>query len=267
VQLSIAYSPCPNDTFMLHALATGLVSRSGWQVTTNLHDVEQLNQLARDQVYDVTKLSFHGWLQVRSSYRLLHTGAALGFGCGPQLVAREPHTRDQVADLRVVLPGELTTAHLLFRLWQPAAAHRMFAQYDQIFGMVERGEADCGVVIHEGRFTYQQRGLCCLADLGEWWQGATGLPIPLGCFAARRTLPEQEVAEFEECMAESIGHARANPTAPLPYMRQHAQELDDSVLAQHVETFVNDFSLALGEQGLAAVEKLEEMARAAGVIA
>jgi 1,4-dihydroxy-6-naphthoate synthase len=252
---------------MLHALATGLVSCPGWQLTTSLHDVEQLNQLARDQVYDVTKLSFHGWLQVRSSYRLLHTGAALGFGCGPLLVAREQLSRERVADLRVALPGELTTAHLLFRLWQPAAGQRVFAPYDQIFDMVERGEADCGVVIHEGRFTYQQRGLCCLTDLGEWWEGETGLPIPLGCFAARRSLPDHLVTEVEKCMVESIRHARSNPTAPLGYMRQHAQELDDSVLDQHVETFVNDFSLALGEHGLAAVEKLEEMARAAGVIA
>jgi 1,4-dihydroxy-6-naphthoate synthase len=266
VQLSIAYSPCPNDTYMLHALATGLVSRPGWQVRTSLHDVEQLNQLAQSQTYDITKLSFHGWLRVRSSYRLLHTGAALGFGCGPLLVAREQHSRERVADLRVVLPGELTTAHLLFQLWQPAAEHRLFAPYDQIFDMVEQGEADCGVVIHEGRFTYQQRGLCCLADLGEWWEDTTGLPIPLGCFAARRSLTDHLVAEVEACMTESIAHARANPTAPLTYMRHHAQELDDGVLAQHVETFVNDFSLCLGEQGLAAVDRLEEMAKATGVI-
>jgi 1,4-dihydroxy-6-naphthoate synthase len=251
---------------MLHALSTGLVSRPGWQLNTSLYDVEQLNQLARDQVYDISKLSFHGWLQVRSSYRLLHTGAALGYGCGPLLVAKQQYTRDQVADLRVALPGQLTTAHLLFRLWQPAAKQRVFTPYDQVLGMIERGKVDCGVVIHEGRFTYQQRRLCCLADLGEWWQQAAGLPIPLGCFAARRSLPDQLVAEVEACMAESIAHARSNPTAPLAYMRRHAQELDDTVITQHVETFVNDFSLNLGEQGLAAVDKLEEMARVAGVI-
>ena len=265
MKLSVAYSPCPNDTFMFHALATGQLRVTGREVETHLHDVETLNERAFASTFDITKLSFHAWLLNRERYRLLRSGAALGFGCGPLVVAKRKLSRDDVAGCRVVLPGQYTTAHLLFRLWQPAAGDRQFVQYDQIMDAVLQGDADCGVIIHESRFTYHEHGLACVMDLGAWWEEETGLPIPLGCVAAHHRLPERVAAEFEGLLADSIRIAQADPQAAAPYMKQHAQELDEAVLVSHVDMFVNEFSLDLGEQGMAAVEALERIA--AGVTA
>ncbi len=266
MQLTIAYSPCPNDTFMFHGLASGGVEIPGCQVAVELHDVETLNQLALQQRFDVSKLSFYGWLLGRRHYRLLRCGAALGFGCGPLLVARRPIAVEELPGCCIALPGELTTAHLLFRLWQPQATNRIFVPYHEIFARVAGGEADCGVVIHESRFTFQEHGLHCLADLGQWWEQETGLPIPLGCIAAHHRLGESVIAEVERAIAESIARAQADPAATRSYMQEHAQEMQDAVLDQHVQTFVNRYSVDLGEDGAAAVRRLEEMAVAAGVI-
>ncbi len=267
MKLSLAYSPCPNDTFMFHALATGQLRVADCEIETHLHDVETLNARAFEYAFDLTKLSFHAWLLNRERYRLLRSGAAIGFGCGPLVVAKRKLAPHDLPGCRVLLPGQYTTAHLLFRLWQPEAADKHFAPYDQIMDAVLRGAADAGVIIHESRFTYQEHGLECVTDLGAWWETQTGLPIPLGCVAAHRRLPQRVIVEFDSLLAESIRMAHADPQAAAPYMRQHAQELDAAVLANHVKMFVNEFSLDLGDQGQAAVEALERLARAAGVVA
>ena len=184
----------------------------------------------------------------------------------PLVVANRAMTRADVARCRVAVPGELTTAHLLLRLWQPAATDRIFLPYDRIQAAVLTGEADCGVIIHEGRFTFADTGLVKVVDLGEWWEADTGLPIPLGCIAARHELDSRVREDFEQLLRTSIAHARGDRGASLSYMTEHAAELDSAVLWRHVDTFVNDFSLNLGAQGQAAVVRLEEMARAAGVI-
>ena len=271
MKLSVAYSPCPNDTFSFFGLAEGRVElpSDGFggtpELDIRLHDVETLNRMAFDRVYDVTKLSFHAWLQVKADYRLLRVGAALGRGCGPLVVVRAASDPSRPSLGRVAIPGEHTTAHLLLRLWAPQARDRVFAPYDRIMGMVASGEVDAGVIIHEGRFVYRQRGLACLVDLGDWWESQTGLPIPLGCLAARETLGAERIAACEEMIGRSLRFALDNPTAPLPYVRQHAQELDDDVIRQHIELYVNDYSLDLGETGRAAVAALETLARRAGI--
>lgn len=268
LKLSMAYSPCPNDTFMFHEVAAGGLCRAaGYDIRVHLHDIETLNRMALGGVYDISKVSFHAWLLARSQYRLLNAGAALGFGCGPLLVARRPLDPAEWAGCRVVVPGELTTAHLLLRLRAPAMQNRVFAPYDRIMDMVRTGEADCGVLIHESRFVYREAGLVCLADLGQWWEERTGLPIPLGAIVARQSLGDQVSAELEALLRQAIGHSRACPEGTAAYVREHAQEQDAAVQQQHIAMFVTDFSLDLGETGRAAIVALERLAREAGVIA
>ena len=276
MKLSVAYSPCPNDTFMFYGLATGKIDiparLSGaaaagerLEIEIRLHDIETLNRMAFDGVYDVTKLSFHAWLHVRDRYRLLRVGATLGRGCGPLVVARSPIAYERIPSCRIVVPGEHTTAHLLLRLWAPNARNRVFAPYDQVMRMVAEGEADAGVIIHEGRFVYRDKGLVRLVDLGDWWESQTGLPIPLGCIAARATLGEERIVGCEEMVERSLRLAMKDPTATYAYVKRHAQEVEDTVIRKHIETYVNDFSLDLGPDGRAAVAALERMAREAGI--
>jgi 1,4-dihydroxy-6-naphthoate synthase len=180
VRISLGFSPCPNDTFIFNGLVNGSVPLDGHCLEVSLHDVETLNQMAFKEQLDVTKLSFFAWLAVKSNYRLLSCGGALGYGCGPLVIAPRALTLEEMRDCRVVLPGEWTTAHLLFRLWAPLAGQRRFVPYDRIFEMLRSGEADCGVIIHESRFTFEAAGFHAVVDLGAWWEERTGLPIPSG---------------------------------------------------------------------------------------
>lgn len=264
--LSMAYSPCPNDTFMFCDVAQGKLAQSGYDITVHLHDVETLNRLALKATYDLTKVSFHTYLLIKEQYQLLDVGAALGFGCGPLVVAKHPIGTGELPQCRIAIPGELTTAHLLLRLWAPAAREKIFVPYDQIMDQVLHGNADCGVIIHESRFVYKDRGLICITDLGEWWEQQTGQPIPLGCIVARKSLGEPLIAEIETLLRQGILRSRETPEHTAGYVGQHARETSADVQAQHIRMFVNDFSLNLGKVGHAAVLKLEEMARQAGII-
>lgn len=264
--ITLGFSPCPNDTFIFHGLVSGRLALPDTEIRTCLHDVETLNEMAFKEELDVTKLSFYAWLKVRDHYRLLSSGGALGYGCGPVVIARKMIDLQDPAGCRVALPGVWTTAHLLFQLWAPRTIERVFTTYDRIFGMLNSGEADCGAIIHESRFTFEQQGFKALIDLGAWWEEQTGLPIPLGCIAAHRRLPQDRMDQLEENIRESINQARANPGQTLPYIRTHAQEMTLDVLQAHIDTFVNDFSLDLGPRGRAAISELENRARLAGII-
>lgn len=266
LRLSVAISPCPNDTFLFHALATGKVAVPGYETEFHYHDVEELNRRAACGEFEITKLSFHAWLKLREEYSLLRSGAAIGFGCGPVVAGRDALTRDDLRTARIVVPGELTTGNLLFRLWAPDAAPTTSIPYDRILGMILEGEADCGVIIHESRFVFEDAGLTSIRDLGEWWEEATGLPIPLGCIAVRSDLPLELNRQLESAIRESLEHARRNREEAMEFARGHACELDADVLSRHVDMFVNDFSLDLGDEGLAAVEQLEIRAKEAGVL-
>jgi 1,4-dihydroxy-6-naphthoate synthase len=256
--LSVAYSTCPNDTFIFFQFA----QQPG--ITTCLQDVETLNQWAFEEKFDVTKLSFHAWLLVQDRYELLNAGAALGRGCGPLVVSKGNDTLSE--NSVVAVPGEYTTAHLLLRLWNPEIKNRIFMPFDQIMDAVESGKADAGVIIHEGRFVYQERGFQCMQDLGEWWELSTGQPIPLGCIAARKSLGAERIAEIEQRLKDSIQSAFDDPAACSDYVKQYAQELSDEVVREHIHTYVNDFTLDLGNEGRAAIEQLQIRAKAAGVI-
>ena len=264
-KLTCAYSTCPNDTFIFCQLAQER------DIEVHLHDVETLNCMAFEERFDITKLSFHAWLLLQDKYELLNVGAALGRGCGPLVIAPNAHSlmpnaHSLMPNALIAIPGEYTTAHLLLRLWNPELKNRIFMPFDQIMEAVASGKADAGVVIHEGRFVFEEQGFQCLADLGDWWEGKTGLPIPLGCIAAKKSLGAERIAEFEARLKKSIQTAFDDPGSTTDYVRAHAQELKDEVTRKHIETYVNGFTLDLGTEGRAAIDKLNELAKAAGVL-
>ena len=266
VELTLGYSPCPNDTFMFNAIAGGMATLDGYRLMPVLHDVETLNGMAMDAVLDISKVSFHAWLKIKGCYRLLSSGAAMGFGCGPILVARRSLKRADIPSCRVVLPGRWTTANLLFQLWAPRHCTVSFTSYDRIFDTLAAGQADCGVIIHESRFTFESAGFKPVVDLGAWWEAKTALPIPLGGIVAKKRLGQRLIHKIDDTVRRSIVQARKYPEETMPYVRRHAQELEKAVLSAHIETFVNDFSTAMAPSGHKAIETLERMAREKGVL-
>jgi 1,4-dihydroxy-6-naphthoate synthase len=251
---------------MFHDLATGDLIMPGRRIEVQLHDVETLNRMALAGTFDVTKVSFHTYLLVRRQYQLLSVGAALGFGCGPVVVSRGGIDAGDIAGAKVAVPGKLTTAHLLLELWEPRITDKVFVRYDEVMDMVAGGEVDAGVIIHEGRFVYEQAGLELLADLGLWWQEQTQLPIPLGGIVARKSLGKETISQFETLLKQAIGNSMADPAATREYVLQHAAEMDSDVLDEHIKAFVNDYSLDLGDEGRAAVAEMRRRAEGAGII-
>ena len=264
--LTLGISPCPNDTFIFDAWVNGRLGHTAPAVTTRLEDIDTLNRLALQSALDVVKVSFFAYGMLRENYQLLQTGGALGRGCGPLLVSRNARlSRQDLADakLRVAVPGDLTTAHLLLRLYQPAACTVRSLPFNQIMPAIAQGEIDAGVIIHEGRFTYHQYGLHMLVDLGAWWEQTTGHPIPLGCIVARSSLGPAMIANLERTIRASLMHAHQNPDDSREYIRAHAQEMDPQVIASHIELYVNSFTEDYGSEGRAAIACLLERAREA----
>ena len=257
--LRFGYSPCPNDTFAFHALAHGLVE-APFRIEPVLLDIEELNLRALAGDLDLTKVSYGALPRLEQRYRLLRSGSALGRGCGPLVVARGPMTLAEAAAGRIAIPGRETTAYLLLSLAAPALGDLVEVRYDRILAAVASGEVDAGLIIHESRFTYRDHGLELVADLGDWWEGETGLPIPLGAIVARRDLGAATIAAAESAIRASVEHAYAHPEASRDYIRAHSQELSDEVCDAHIALYVNEFTIDLGEEGLAAVAGLTQRA-------
>ncbi len=256
--IDIAFSSCPNDTFVFHAMLNNLVDTKGLTFKTAIDDVESLNQQARLDTYQVSKLSFAAWLKLKDKYELLDSGAALGFGCGPLLVASSKDIR--VKDARIAVPGADTTANMLFSLKYPEAENTVIARFDEILPGIKEGKFDAGVIIHEGRFVFKDYGCEQIIDLGEWWEEETSSPIPLGCIAIRKdddTIRHKSI--IESAIRDSVSYAFKKPAASREYVKSLAQEMDDDVIDQHIKLYVNEFTLSLGEKGNMAVKKLEEM--------
>lgn len=264
--VTLGYSPCPNDTFIFHALIKGLLKNDRITFSERLLDVEQLNQLALTTTLDVSKVSFHLYGHIRDNYTLLPAGAALGRGCGPLLVSRTDCSIDSLANLPVALPGRYTTAALLLRLCAPQLSNLVYMPFERIIPAVAAGEVSAGVIIHESRFTFSEYGLQQLVDLGQWWESDSGCPIPLGGIVAKKSLGDTVIAAVSGLIRKSIAHAFANPQAPQEYIRSHAQEMSPEVCAAHIGLYVNDFSLDLGEEGQRAVSILMERGEAAGLL-
>jgi len=264
--LSIGYSTCPNDTLAFYALAHQRMDCRGLDFRIELSDVEQLNQKARQGLLDVSKLSFAALGNLIDTYGLLSSGAALGRGCGPLIVARPGIGLDALVRGPVAVPGLWTTAAMLLGLYAPGPLEFTPMSFEKIMPSLQSGRPDIGVIIHEGRFTYKDHGLDCLLDLGQWWEKTTGMPIPLGCIAARRDLPEKVIRQTESIIRESVRYGLANRKEAMPYITAHAQEMAPSVIDHHIDLYVNDFTIDVGEEGTAAVETLFRMARQKGLL-
>ena len=270
-ELTIGYSPCPNDTFMFYALMHGRIPLRHIRFTEpQLEDVETLNTWALSGRLDVTKLSFHALGHVLDKYTMLQSGAALGCGCGPLLVAKAGQggqSKNDPAAWSIAVPGRYTTAALLLKLFLPDHTKIIIMRFDEIMRAVAAGEVDGGVIIHESRFTFQNHGLVCVQDLGAWWEQDTGLPIPLGCIAARRTMSPQAVAETEQAITASVQWAYRHQEQCASYIKLHAQELDDQVISSHIKLYVNSFSADMSDKGRAAAQELLRRGREAGIFA
>ena len=263
--IDLAFSPCPNDTFLFHAMLHGLVETGDYRFTPHLYDVEELNIKARKETYHVTKLSFFAYLKLKQHYALLDSGSALGYGCGPLLVAGNDQINLEQA--RIAIPGEWTTANLLLQLWHPNLKNVEVVRFDKILPGIEQKRFDAGVIIHEGRFIYQHHGCHKLVDLGAWWETETGSPIPLGCIAIRKDAPTlAHKQNIETMVRKSTQYARENRQVSRAFIKEYAQELDDQVIDGHIDLYVNDFTVSLGAEGRKAVETLEEMAKCKNIL-
>jgi len=265
--LELAYSPCPNDTFIFTPWVEGHVSGAP-PVVERYEDIDTLNQIALRGEADVVKVSFHALGHLRDRYCLLRSGGALGRGCGPLVVAKTSFAPGDLASKTVAIPGKLTTAALLVRLFAPALrdAQITVLPFDRIMPAVCEGSVDAGVIIHESRFTYQRHGLTQIVDLGEWWERETGHAIPLGGILMRRDLGDELIRRTEHALAQSVDFAFGHIDLVWPTVRRHAQEMEDDVMRQHIALYVNEFTRDYGVEGRAAIAYLLETAERLGIV-
>ena len=268
---SLAYSPCPNDTYIFAALTNGLLSDAP-PVQVVLDDVEALNRAARDGRFELTKVSYGAIPYLLDKYRILRAGGALGRGCGPLVIARPgadgsaPALAGFDADAVFAIPGRFTTAYALLRLALGREPRVVEMRFDRIVDAVANGHVAAGLIIHESRFTYQKAGLAQVVDLGDWWESATGNAIPLGAILVRRDVPEAEARAIDEAIRRSLRFAREREGEIIGYVREHAFEMDDDVMRAHIGLYVNEYSDDVGDVGIAAVEDLFSRAAGAGLI-
>ncbi len=268
MRLKLGYSPCPNDTFIFHALATGLLAdteaqagapgEEALELEVTLHDIDALNQAAERGELDVAKVSYHAYGYLAEDWVLLRSGGALGRGVGPLVVAREPDL--DLSRARVAVPGGTTTAKLLLALWKEGLETEV-VRYDRIMPSVAAGDHDAGLIIHESRFTYPRHGLHSLVDLGAWWEEEAARLVPLGAIAVRRSLGPRVHERLDALVRASLEHAYARPQDSATYVAEHAQEMEEDVRRRHIDLYVNEHSLDVGADGEAAV--LELLARGA----
>jgi len=264
--LTLGFSPCPNDTFIFDALVHGKVDTEGLTFDYQFHDVEVLNRMAFESELDFTKLSYHAFAHLTSSYILLDAGSALGRGCGPLFISREKELGSDLSYITVAIPGKLTTANFLFSLAFPNIDKKVEMLFSDIEDAILKGEVKAGVIIHENRFTYEKRGLHKILDLGQYWEGTTNLPIPLGGMVVKRGLPQDTMEKINRIMKRSVEYALNDPKSSLEFVRAHSQELDEQVLKSHIEMYVNDFTVDLGAEGRLAIKTLFEKAQKLNII-
>jgi len=263
-QITLAYSTCPNDTFIFFALANNLI-KSSITFSIYLKDVEALNQDAKASLYDVSKLSFAAIGYMLDKYALLNTGSALGRGCGPLIVSREGFSIEGLKNSKIAVPGLLTTANMLLSLYLNKKPLSFPMTFDKIMPSVQNGKFDYGVIIHEGRFTYKDYNLICLIDLGKWWEDLTNLPIPLGGIAIRRD--KIEYAELiNNAIFDSIEFSNNNKNAANKYIKKYAMEMSDNVISEHIKLYVNNYTLNIGQKGKEAINTFYKYAYDAGLI-
>jgi 1,4-dihydroxy-6-naphthoate synthase len=265
---TLAYSPCPNDTYIFAALTNGLLENAP-DVRVHLADIEELNEAASRGEYELIKVSYGAIPYLADRYRILRAGGALGRGVGPLLVTKpagSPELFSEYADVPTAIPGERTTAFMLLQLALGRRPKTKVMRFDQIIPAIVRGDIGAGLIIHESRFTYRDEGLISVVDLGEWWENLTLLPIPLGAILVRNDVDDATARSIDDAIRRSLQYARANEAAVMPYVREHATEMSDDVMRQHIDLYVNDFSDDVGDVGIEAVHALFARAREAGII-
>ncbi len=252
---TLGFSPCPNDTFIFDALVNGKIDTGGISFEPVLEDVETLNNWALQGKLDITKLSYAVLPLVQKEYRLFNSGSALGRGVGPLLIANQDPADINIHERMIAIPGENTTAHMLFSMAYPEVKNKIFMRYDAIESFVQEGKG-LGVIIHENRFTYKQKGLFKIIDLGDFWEKQTGSPIPLGGIAIRNEYGSGLQQQVNKLIRESIEYAYSRYPVLNDYIRDHAQEMSEDVMRKHIDLYVNEYSLDLGEEGMNAIKKM-----------
>ncbi len=258
MNVNLGFSPCPNDTFIFYALLHQKIETYDLHFTPQIFDVEKLNKDALNNLWHVTKLSYHAYAYVSKNYVLCTSGGALGNACGPLLVYKKNISNIPVKNLRIAIPGKYTTANFLLQFMYPEAKNTIEFLFSDIEEAVLSDKVDVGLIIHENRFTFEQKGLKKMADLGEVWENKTGYPIPLGGIAMQRTLPENIQNQINKAIQKSIEYAYQHPDEVMKYVRCYAQEMDEEVMKKHIELYVNRYSLNVGEEGKKAVQYMYE---------
>ena len=254
--IRLPISPCPNDTFIFDAIIHHRIDLEGLSFSFQFQDVETLNQMALAGNADLIKVSFFTYLMLQENFVLLDSGSAMGFGNGPLLISKHKIYPDEIKELKIAIPGKYTTANLLLSLAYPQLTQKQEYLFSDIEEVILSGEMDAGVIIHENRFTYRSKGLRKIVDLGELWEQQYGLPIPLGGIIVKRNLPEDIRHKINRVLRRSVEYALQNPNDSLPFVRQHAQSMDESVMQSHIRLYVNDFSVDLGVKGREAIDTL-----------
>ncbi|MBN8701999.1 MAG: 1,4-dihydroxy-6-naphthoate synthase [Bacteroidetes bacterium] len=260
MRYTLGFSPCPNDCFIFDALVNGKIDLEGLEFDVVMEDVESLNTKAFQGELDISKLSYHAYMHLVDRYALLNSGSALGFGCGPLLITQAQNLKFKVEEMTVAIPGKYTTANLLFSLAYPDAKNKTEMLFSDIENAVLSGKVAAGVIIHENRFTYEQKGLVKIIDLGEYWETLTGSAIPLGGIVVNRKIEKSIQLKIDRLIRKSVEYAFANPSASREYVKKHAQEMDESVIQKHIDLYVNKYSVDLGIDGKRAVQTLFDKA-------
>lgn len=266
MRLSLGFSPCPNDTFIFDAMVHGRIDTEGLEFDYFLTDVEELNRKALTADVDITKISYHAYSYVAKDYLILDAGSALGYRNGPLLISKHRIGINQLPDLKIAIPGKYTTANLLFSIAWPEVSDKREYLFSRIEDALLREEVDAGLIIHETRFTYYKRGLHKLADMGEFWENLTGLPIPLGAIVIKRSIPDEIALKVNRVVRRSLEYAYKDSFASYDFVAGNAKEMDSTVMNNHIKLYVNEYTLNLGIKGREAVVELFRMATEKGVI-
>jgi len=266
MKLTLGFSPCPNDTFIFDAMVHGRIDTEGLEFDFFLADVEELNRKALDSKVDITKISYHAYTHVAENYLILDSGSALGHRNGPLLISKRTIAPEELGRIKIAIPGKLTTANLLFSIAWPEAVNKKEYLFSDIEKALLNDEVDAGLIIHETRFTYYKRGLKKIADMGEYWESLTGLPIPLGAIVINRQIPEDIALKVNRVLRRSLEYAYKDSFASYDFVSGNAKEMDSTVMNNHIKLFVNEFTMNLGPKGREAINKLFSVASEKGVI-
>ncbi|TLD40719.1 MAG: Menaquinone via futalosine step 4 [Candidatus Jettenia ecosi] len=267
MRLTLGFSPCPNDTFIFDALVNKKIDTEGLSFELTIADVEKLNKLAFQYSLDITKVSYYAYACLMQDYIVLDAGSALGNNCGPLLISKPENQNSKIEGLTIAIPGKYTTANFLLSLAFPEAMNKIEMLFSDIENAILQNNVDAGLIIHENRFTYQDKGLIKIIDLGEYWEVETGLPIPLGGIVIKRSLPSAISQKVNRILRKSVEYALANPASSQEYVRQYAQEMAENVRKQHIQLYVNNYSISLGNTGRNAVKTLFKWAQKNTLIA